>query len=38
MIYKGILYNMFGKVTVEKMLGSLDGQLGEDDYTEPLIS
>ena len=27
---------MFGKVTAEKMLGSLEGQLGEDDYTEPL--
>ena len=27
---------MFGKFTVQKMLGSLDGQLGEDDYTEPL--
>ena len=27
---------MFGKVTAEKMLGSLEGHLGEDDYTEPL--
>ncbi len=27
---------MFGKVTVEKMIGSLEGQLGEDDYREPL--
>ena len=27
---------MFGKVTVQKMLGKLEGQLGEDDYTEPL--
>jgi hypothetical protein len=27
---------MFGKFTVQKMLGGLDGQLGEDDYTEPL--
>ena len=27
---------MFGKVTVEKMLGDLKGYLGEDDYSEPL--
>ena len=27
---------MFGKVTIQKMLGNLEGQLGEDDYTEPL--
>jgi len=27
---------MFGKVTVQKMLGSLEGQLGEDDFTQPL--
>ena len=27
---------MFGKVTFQKVLGSLEGQLGEDDYTEPL--
>ena len=27
---------MFGEVTFQKMLGSLEGQLGEDDYTEPL--
>ena len=35
--YKGILVcNMFSKVTVQKMIGGLEGQLGEDDYTEPL--
>jgi len=27
---------MFGKLTVKKMLDGLNGQLGEDDYTEPL--
>ena len=27
---------MFGKITAQKMLGGLEGQLGEDDYTEPL--
>ena len=27
---------MFGKVTFEKMIGSLQGSLGEDDYSEPL--
>ena len=27
---------MFGKITVQKMLSNLEGQLGEDDYTEPL--
>ena len=27
---------MFGKVTVQKMLGKLNGHLGEDDYSEPL--
>ena len=27
---------MFGKVTFEKMIGSLEGSLGEDDYSEPL--
>lgn len=27
---------MFNTVTVNKMLGNLEGQLGEDDYTEPL--
>ncbi len=27
---------MFGKMTVQRMLGKLEGQLGEDDYTEPL--
>ena len=27
---------MFRKVTVKNMLGGLEGQLGEDDYTEPL--
>ena len=27
---------MFGKITVQKMLGKLEGQLGEDDYTEAL--
>jgi len=27
---------MFGEITAQKMLGSLEGQLGEDDYTEPL--
>ena len=27
---------MFGKITVQKMLGKLEGKLGEDDYTEPL--
>ena len=27
---------MFGKLTVKKMLNGLDGQLGHDDYTEPL--
>ena len=27
---------MFKTVTVNKMLGNLEGQLGEDDYTEPL--
>ena len=27
---------MLKNITVEKMLGGLDGQLGEDDYTEPL--
>ncbi len=27
---------MFGKITVQRMLGNLEGQIGEDDYTEPL--
>ena len=27
---------MFNDITVEKMLGGLEGQLGEDDYSEPL--
>ena len=35
--YKGILVcNMYRKFTVQKMIGNLEGQLGEDDYTEPL--
>jgi len=27
---------VFNDITVEKMLGGLEGQLGEDDYSEPL--
>ena len=27
---------MFDDISVEKMLGGLNGQLGEDDYSEPL--